>query len=135
MKRLIIGWNGNLLENILEVKFFVNNGSVGYGIHYYNISILINGVPGAKFKPSRGIKQREPSSPYTFNTSVEYWGRYLHLMVNTPKSYIGIKIAKQPPKVPYLMFAEDCLVFSKASNGATGTINDILDNYENYPGN
>lgn len=61
-------------------------------------------------------------------------GRYLHFMLNTSESNIRIKIAKEAPKVPYLMVADNCVIFYKATKRAVRSIINILENYENISG-
>lgn len=51
-----------------------------------------------------------------------------------PKSRIGIKVAKQAISIPYLMFADDCLIFSKANKTATRNVRDIFQDYCNVSG-
>lgn len=53
-----------------------------------------------------------------FIKRIEYLGRYINFMANVLKSGIGINAAKDGPKIPYFMFAGDCLVFYRANRTA-----------------
>lgn len=74
--------------------------------------------PGNFLKPSRGLRQGDPISPYIFIIYAEYLGRYIHYRATIPKTHMGIKVAKQGPKIPFLMFADDCIIFCKTSKMA-----------------
>lgn len=39
-------------------------------------------------------------------------------MTNTPKTRIGIKVSKQGPLIPYLSFADNCMISCKANRYA-----------------
>ena len=43
-----------------------------------------------------------------------------------PKNYIGIPTHCSGPKILFLMFADDCVMFAKASQNACNNINRIL---------
>lgn len=75
----------------------------------------MNGKPGSNFQPERGIRQDAHISPYMFIIFVKYLGRYTNFMPTQGRSDIGIKVAKYCPKNPYLMLADDCLIFCGAS--------------------
>lgn len=86
-----------------------------------HFSILVSGTPEGNIKPTRGIRQGDPLSPY-FISYAEYVGRYLHFMSNILKLGLGTQTAKEVPKILYLKFADDCIIFSKATKKATRTI-------------
>lgn len=94
-----------------------------------SFSILINWIPGDPFRPGQGIRQGDPISPYIFIICAEYLGRYLFFKSNIPKSGIGIKVARKRLSIPCLMFADDVLIFCKASKAAARNIRDILQDY------
>lgn len=52
--------------------------------------------------------------------------RYLFFRANILKSGIGIKVTRQGLSIPCLMFADDCLMFCKASKTAARNIRDIF---------
>lgn len=55
-------------------------------------------------------------------------------MANIPKSGIGIQVAKDGSKIPYLMFVNGCLIFYKAKRTIARSIKTILENYFNVLG-
>ena len=89
-------------------------------------SVLINGSPEGNIYPSRGIRQGDPLSPYIFIICVEFLGRELVKQAKNPKNHIGIPSHHSGPKIPFLMFAYDCIIFAKASQNACNNINRIL---------
>ena len=92
-------------------------------------SVLINGSLEGKIYPSRGIRQGDPLSPYIFIICIEFLGRELVKQVENPKNHIGIPTHLSGPKIPFLMFADDCIIFAKASQNACNNINRILQKF------
>ncbi|XP_026407200.1 uncharacterized protein LOC113302475 [Papaver somniferum] len=76
--------------------------------------VLVNGVPGYQFVPSRGLRQGDPLSPYLFIVCMEVLSRAIS---NVEESNLihGIKIAFNAPPISHLLFADDLLVFSSAN--------------------
>ena len=46
-----------------------------------------------------------------------------------PKNHIGIPTHHSGPKIPFLMFADDYIIFAKASQNACNNINRILQKF------
>lgn len=61
-----------------------------------SMSLLVSRIPGEPFKPKREIRQGDPISSSIFIICKEYIGRYIYFMSNTPKSGVGVKVAKMP---------------------------------------
>ena len=76
-------------------------------------SVLINGSPKGKIYPSRCIRQGDLLSPYIFILYVEFLGRELVKQAENPKNHIGIPTHRSGPKIPFLIFVDDCIIFLK----------------------
>jgi hypothetical protein len=77
-------------------------------------SILVNGSPQGLIIPSRGIRQRDPISPYLFLLCAEALSSMLH------KAYrdgvlTRVPTSKNGPKLSHLFIANDSLLFSRAT--------------------
>jgi len=88
-------------------------------------SLLINGEPCGFFKPSRGIRQGDPLSIYIFIICLEWLSFRLSIEAQKPKFGIGFKLSPRNSKIPCLMFADDCLIFSKATYSTACTLKDL----------
>lgn len=82
-----------------------------------SIVVLLNGQPCSEFKPSRGIRQGDPLSPYLFILCMEVFSRLLSHLQNT-KQVQGIKLTPKSPPISHLFFADDLLLFTKADLGS-----------------
>lgn len=92
-------------------------------------SILINGISEGKIQPLRGIRQENSLSQYIFIICREYLGRELVKQIENPRNHLGILTHRNGPKIPFLMFVEDCIIFAKAPQNACSNINRILNNF------
>uniref|UniRef100_A0A2N9HCI6 Reverse transcriptase domain-containing protein n=1 Tax=Fagus sylvatica TaxID=28930 RepID=A0A2N9HCI6_FAGSY len=96
-------------------------------------SILVNGEPHGYIQPSRGLRQGDPLSPYLFLLCAEG----LHSLIQKAKmdgDIQGISLCRRGPKITHLFFADDSLLFSKATANACEKIQGILAQYENASG-
>lgn len=76
-------------------------------------SILMNNESFGFIKPTRGIRQGDPLSPYLFLPCSEGLSS---LLVNArERSMVGISICRSCPKISHLFFADDSLIFIKAA--------------------
>ncbi|XP_010676027.1 uncharacterized protein LOC104891937 [Beta vulgaris subsp. vulgaris] len=94
-----------------------------------SFSVLVNGIPGEKFSPSRGIRQGDPLSPFLFILCAELLARLLSSAASGPTKPIGVPIGRSGVKVPFLTFADDTMIFAKATNYSCLVIRQILDKY------
>ena len=79
-----------------------------------------------KIYHSRGLRQGDLLSLYTFILCVEFLGRVLVKQAEDPKILLGIPIHLSGLKILFLMFADECINFAKASYNACNNINRIL---------
>jgi hypothetical protein len=94
---------------------------------------LVNGEPHGYIQPSRGLRQGDPLSPYLFLLCAEG----LHSLIKKAEmdsDIQGISLCRRGPKITHLFFADDSLLFSKATPSACEKIQDILDQYEKASG-
>ena len=85
-------WVALMMECITTVSYF----------------LLINGEPTSTIKPTRGIRQGDPLSPYLFFLCIEG----LHGLLNkatTAGSIKGVSICRNGPWLTHLFFTDDIL--------------------------
>ena len=98
-----------------------------------SFSVRVNGVFSDNFKLTRGIRQGDPISPYLFLLCSEG----LSCMVNNiGPLYVsrGVRVSRHAPWISYLLFADDCLIFTQASKKGADRVAAILDDYNRGSG-
>ena len=107
------GWCGRVMECVRSVTF----------------AMLVNGWPTEDFTPNRGIRQGDPLSPYLFILCAEIFSHLLR-RAEENNSLRGLKVASLAPSVNHLLFADDCIIFSRASLQDAEAIKQALHVYE-----
>jgi hypothetical protein len=77
-------------------------------------SILINGRPYGHIRPTRGIRQGDPLSPYLFILCSEGLSTLLH-KAERDGTVTGLPITNGGTKINHLFFADDSLLFCRAN--------------------
>lgn len=91
-------------------------------------SILLNGSPFGYFSPGRGLRQGDPMSPALFTIFFDLMSRML-AKANEDGLISGVKISCLSPKVKHLMYADDLVVYSKATLDEAIEISRCLQTY------
>jgi len=87
--------------------------------------VLFNGGVLDDFRPSCGVRQGDPISPYLFVIAAEGLSCLLKNGIR------GIEVAPTAPEVNHLLFADDSLLFFEASNDEARRVRDLLQVYCN----
>ena len=96
-------------------------------------SILANGVPKGDIRPSRGIRQRDPRSPYLFLICLEALNCQLQQAARS-EAIRGFSLCKNGPEISHLFFADDTFLFCQATKRDLDVIQSILVLYEKASG-
>lgn len=90
-----------------------------------SFSVRVNGKFSQVFKSTRGIRQGDPISPYLFLLCTE---GLTSLFKRVGPGYLskGIRVGIHAPWVSHLLFADDCLAFTKAFQSGARRICEIL---------
>ena len=77
-------------------------------------SIRINGQSRGRIVPSRGLHQGDPLSPYLFLFCAEGLSTLLRHAAKGQAIH-GVSMCRKAPRISHLFFADDSLVFCRAS--------------------
>lgn len=97
--------------------------------HYIStpkMRILWNGEALEEFAPARGIRQGDPISPYLFVLCIEKLFQMIAL-AEDHNLWRPIQVARGGPKISYLAFADDVLLFAEAREDQIILIKKILE--------
>ena len=90
-----------------------------------SISILFNGGAIETFSPARGILQGDPLSPYLFILCMEYLGSLIEECMEG--NWTLVKAFRDNIGISHLFFADDLMLFAKASEDNYEAIMELLE--------
>ncbi|KAK0607443.1 hypothetical protein LWI29_015165 [Acer saccharum] len=96
-------------------------------------SFILNGKIRGHISPSRGLRQGDPLSPYLFLICAEG----LSSLITNSESrgdFYGFRCSMGGPKVTHLFFADDSLLFTKATLAECRNIKSLLEFYSQASG-
>ncbi|XP_010481107.1 PREDICTED: uncharacterized protein LOC104759943 [Camelina sativa] len=96
-------------------------------------SVFINGQPVGQIKPQRVIRQGDPISPCVYLLCTEALSALIQHNIKE-KKFDGFKASRNGPPISHLLFADDSLMFCRASVDECTTILNILQHYEKASG-
>ena len=118
---LKLGFDANWVELIMHCV-----SSVRY-------SFLINGKPCGYVIPHRGLRQGDPLSPYLFLLCAEGLSALINYAVRS-RLWHGLRICDGAPSISHLLFADDSMLYARASVQDCVVINRILQVYKDASG-
>jgi hypothetical protein len=98
-----------------------------------SFSILINGSPYGLFCPERGLRRGDPLSPFLFILGIEVISRLL-FRSESQDLLKGIKIAKNCSPISHILFADDLILFAKATSSEANILRLVLNCYCSWSG-
>ncbi|XP_012441961.1 uncharacterized protein LOC105766967 [Gossypium raimondii] len=91
--------------------------------------VTTNGRSGRVFKPTRGLRQGDPLSPFIFLICSE--GLSSLIRNATREGLIkGVRASRRGPMISHLLFADDCILFGEATERSVRNLKAILQEYE-----
>lgn len=96
-------------------------------------SITHGGYEMGLIHPTRGLRQRDPLSPYLFIICAEGLSGLLR-NCEIQKSIHGIKICRGAPTITHMFFADDSYLFCKADPSETLKMKRLLETYDKASG-
>lgn len=94
---------------------------------------MANGEKRAYVKPSKGLRQGDPLSPYLFLLVADVLSRLLTQGLHQ-NLISGIKIRRSCPTLSHLFFADDAILFLNANKEEGSRLMEILDCYSKASG-
>ncbi|XP_030479434.1 uncharacterized protein LOC115696684 [Cannabis sativa] len=95
--------------------------------------VVHNGHVLDPISPSRGIRQGDPLSTYLFIICVEGLSALIQKF-EANRLMQGCKVAQRAPPITHMFFADDSYLFSQATQGAAGSITNMLQLFKNASG-
>lgn len=91
-------------------------------------TVIINGQPGDKFAPSRGLKQGDPLSLYLFLLVTEVLSCMIQAAVD--REFLdGVQMSRNGLIISHLFFANDMLLFLKTDKKNCHNLVQLLHDY------
>ena len=91
-------------------------------------SVRFNSMETEVFKPTRGLRQGDPLSPYLFLLVAEGLSSMLKGAEDRGELE-GIKVCRNAPMISHLLFADDSLILMHADKQNAESLKAILDRY------
>jgi hypothetical protein len=98
-----------------------------------SFSVRVNGQFSPVFKPTRGIWQGDPISPYLFLLCGDGLSCMLK-RIGPAHLAKGIRVSIHAPWISHLLFADDCMIFTQATQRAAERVASILADYHHGSG-
>lgn len=95
--------------------------------------VRINGASTSSFTPGRGLRQRDPLSPYLYILCAKALTQYTYRL-STSNKLLFLKIAQRGQRVGLLQFADDLLLFLQINERTMVNLSETLQVFEDEAG-
>ncbi|KAG8473535.1 hypothetical protein CXB51_035829 [Gossypium anomalum] len=96
-------------------------------------TMVTNGKNGEEFQPARGLRQRDPLSPYLFLICAKGFSRILD-KEKRERRIFGARISRSNISITHLFFADNNVLFGEASTEGANQMKTIINVYEGISG-
>ncbi|MCH87793.1 ribonuclease H, partial [Trifolium medium] len=96
-------------------------------------NVMWNGKRSTFFRPERGIRQGDPMSPYLFVLCMDKLSHLIAKEVDN-KDWMAMRAGRNGPHISHLMFADDLLLFGKATEKQMECTMRTLDKFSKMSG-
>jgi hypothetical protein len=96
-------------------------------------TVRVNGDQTESFKPTRGLRQGDPLSPYLFLFLAEGLSKILQHVVYTMELR-DLKCCRGAPGISHLLFADDSILFFKTTGQQAKVVKNALSSFEKGTG-
>ncbi|GKV19300.1 hypothetical protein SLEP1_g29582 [Rubroshorea leprosula] len=127
--------NWSCLEYIMRAHGFCDKWihMVMQCVSTVSYTVGINGNQTPFFSPRRGLRQGDPLSPYLYLFIADILSRLL-TAATSAKQLTGYKIRRRSPVISHLLFADDSLIFCRATIEEICQLQSILQVYGDVSG-
>lgn len=98
-----------------------------------SMSILLNGTPTNTFKPSRGLRQGDPLSPFLFNLAMDGLGKLINARVSRGE-FKGLRLWGDDLTITHQQFVDDVMMYSQANLEEAKKLGEILTKFTKASG-
>lgn len=124
---------------------FIKNCLLAYGFHIDWVNMVmklitsvsyqykVNGFASSTLIPQRGLRQGDPLSPYIFILAADALSHMINKALDQNRIQ-GVQLAQGGPKLTHLFFADDALLFGKATHENMYQLVEILNIYSRASG-
>ncbi|CAN0907190.1 Transposon TX1 uncharacterized 149 kDa protein [Linum grandiflorum] len=102
-------------------------------IRSVRFDVLFNGTTTGAFSPTRGIRQGDPLSPFLFILLSNALSIIIEKRIGTNDIH-GIRLSRKGPLLTHCLFADDTIIFGKASREEAEAITGIINEYGSMTG-
>ena len=127
--------NWDFLYNCLHNFGFPNITTklIMHCVSSFTFSILWNGNKLLQFKPTHGLRQGDPLSPYLIILCMEKLSVAIHDAVNQ-RRWESIRINNDGLPLSHLLFADDVLLFTRAKCSQFKVVSDLFESFSKASG-
>src|SRR3954466_1410857 len=97
-------------------------------VNSVSYSVLMNGKKLEEFKPTRGIRQGDPISPFLFLLAIEGLSGLLKTK-DSSSQLGGLQVSPEAPRVNHLLFPDDSLLLFKANGEGASEVSNLLNQF------